>query len=350
MIALTKSYLARKVYRAGIVGCGRIASLFDRDPKRSYVATHAGAYTRSRNVELVAACDIDREKLENFGRRWRIKKLYHSFDEMLSNEKLDLISLCTWPESHFDLARKAVDVGVKAIFCEKPITTLLSEADELIELCRKKGVILAVNHSRRWDEGHQKIKRFLAAGKLGKIHHVNCYYTAGISNTGTHLFDLLRLFLGEAKWVYASSLPTFGDKDPTLSGQIFFENETLVSVAGLDVKDYLIFEIDFYGTKGRLRIIHSGFKAEYWKVGTSPYFSGYKELRPTKINFNLNKKTMMLSAISDLTDCLQKHRDPLCSGEDGRKVLEIVCAFKKSFRTGLKVSIPLEDRNLGIDS
>ncbi len=345
---ITKSKVAKKIYKAGIVGCGRIASTFDRDPRRNYISTHAGAYQKARSVKLVAACDLNEERLKDFGERWKVGNLYRDLDEMLVKEGLDILSICTWSNTHYDLAKLAVKRGVKALFCEKPIADDLAKADELVDLCREAGVILAVNHSRRWDDGHWKIKRFLDSGKLGKIHQVNCYYTAGISNTGTHLFDLFRFFLGEAKWIQASPEPIFGEKDPTVSGQMFFGNGALVSLIGLDVKDYLVLEIDFYGSKGRLRIIHSGFGVQYWKIGKSPYFSGYRELIPAKWKIDLTKKTMMTSAVTDLVACLKNGNKPLCDGEDGVKALEMICAFHESLRSGSRVELPLKNRNARI--
>ena len=61
--------------RAGIVGCGRVGAEFDDDPKRKQISTHAGAYSAVSGVELVAACDLDEEKLNKCGQRWNIPSL-----------------------------------------------------------------------------------------------------------------------------------------------------------------------------------------------------------------------------------------------------------------------------------
>lgn len=338
----------KKIYRAAIVGLGRIASTFDKDPKRKHVATHAGAYRRISGVELCAVCDQDETKLAEFSKTWGVQALYKNFDLMLEKERPDIVSICTWPGSHYELAVRAVQGGVKAIFCEKPITEKLDDADRLVALCEKRGVILAVNHSRRWDEGHERVKTLLEGGRIGQLRQVQCYYTAGISNTGTHLFDLLHYYLGEPVWVKASERPVFGDKDPTLSGQMLFQNDVLVSIIGLDVKDYLIFEMEFYGSKGRLRIKHSGFDLSVSQVDESPYFSGYKELKEIRPPFSMRHKTMMLNAVKDLLTCLKKKCQPKSSGRDGQKSLEMICAFKKSWTTGKQIEFPLKTRKVRI--
>lgn len=334
--------------RAGIIGCGRIAGSFDKDPKRKYIATHAGAYKKISKTKLVAVCDQDKKKLKEFSHDWKVKRLYTDYRAMLRKENLDVLSICTWPPSHFEIAKFAINAGIKTIFCEKPITKKLNEADKLIRLCEKNRVAFAVNHTRRWDAGHIKVKEFIKASKLGSLSHVICYYTAGISNTGTHLFDLLRFFLGDAKSVYASQNPVFGDQDPTLSGQILFKNGVLVTLIGLNVSDYLIFEFDFYGSKGRLRLTQSGFDHEFWKVGENQLFSGYKQLLPSKLNLNLKNKTMMINAVTDLIRSARNHRAPACGVEDGMKALELVCAFKESFKFDKQVNLPFKNRNAGV--
>src|SRR3989338_5412049 len=143
---------------------------------------------------------------------------------MLQREKLDILSICTWPDSHLEIAEEAVKHGVKAIYCEKPITNNLRKADVLVEVCEKNRVILAVNHLRRWDEFHRKVREFIQQGKLGKIQTVNVYYTAGISNTGTHILDLLRYFFGEVNWVLACGSINEQEKDPTLQAILSFQN------------------------------------------------------------------------------------------------------------------------------
>ena len=112
-------------YRAGIVGCGRIGSELDDDPRRKVVSTHAGAYRAVDEVELVAACDLIKEKLEKCGKRWQIASLYDDYGEMLRKEALDILSICTWNSTHLAVVREAVTNGVKAILCEKPIADSL---------------------------------------------------------------------------------------------------------------------------------------------------------------------------------------------------------------------------------
>ena len=132
---------AAKTLRAGIVGCGRIASGFAGDKRRKGVVTHAQAYRAHPDTQLVAACDLDRGRLEAFGRQWGVKRLYTDAKEMLASEKPDFLSICTWNDSHCQIVEDAVKSGVKALFTEKPMAKTLLEADRMVELCEKSKVL-----------------------------------------------------------------------------------------------------------------------------------------------------------------------------------------------------------------
>lgn len=341
-------------FRAGIAGCGRIGSEFDDDPKRKAISTHAGAYSAVDGVELVAASDLDEGKLDRCGKRWGIASLYKDYRKMLGNEALDILSICTWNSTHLEIVKEAINNGVKAIFCEKPIADTLRNADEMINLCKGKGVILQIDHQRRFDSFHQGVKGFLQKGNLGRIQQVTFYYTAGIANTGSHVFDLLRFFFGDVDWIQAvySQNKSLNPNDPNIDGIMRFRKGTFCAIQACDVQSFLILEMDCIGTKGRLKLTRSGFDLEFYEVGESQLFSGYREIFRTEPPINRDvPREFMVNAVTHLVECLKTGKKPICSGEDGRAALELVCAFHESARAdGKKVSLPLSDSDVEIKS
>ena len=187
--------------KAAVIGCGRTGSEFDDDPKRKVIWSHSGAYTKFEKTELFALCDLDEERLKRCAEKWGVKKIYTDYKKMLKNEDLDILSICTWNKTHLPILKFAVENGVKAIYCEKPISTNIKEADEMIKLCKDHNVFLLVNHWRRFDGFHPRIKKFIDEGKLGEVQQASFYYTAGIANSGSHLFDLIRYFFGDVEWI-----------------------------------------------------------------------------------------------------------------------------------------------------
>ena len=82
----------------GVIGCGRIASLYESDSKAkkyySYL-TYAGAYSSHPRTKIVSACDIDPERLREFGEAWHVDALYQDYREMLDKEDIHILSICT---------------------------------------------------------------------------------------------------------------------------------------------------------------------------------------------------------------------------------------------------------------
>ena len=342
------------IYKAGLVGCGRIGSEFDDDPKRKGVSTHAGAYSAVPETDLVAVADVNRERLYKCGKRWGVESLYQNYEEMLETEKLDILSICTWNSTHLGIVRKAVEYDVKAIFCEKPIADTLSSAYQMVELCNKNDVILQIDHQRRFCKFHQEIKNFLNDGKLGKIQQVSFYYTAGIANTGSHMFDLLRFFFGDVSWVIAfqSEIKSPNKDDPNFDGVLNFKNDVFCSIHACAVKDFVIFEIDIIGSKGRLRITHNGFDLDFYEVRDSNLYAGYKELYRCEPPIDVNlPRDFMINGVKHLVGCLENDKQSISSGEDGLRALELICAFHESAKEdGKKIYLPLKESSVEIKS
>ena len=342
------------MYRAGVVGCGRIGCGFDDDPLRGTVSTHAGAYARTPGVELAALCDSDKQKLERYGEKFGVPARYTNFTYMLDKEKLDIVSICTLSPTHLEIARAAVESGVRAIFCEKPIAESLNAADEMIRLCAENNIVLLIDHQRRFDPFHQRTAAFLREGGLGRIQQVTCYYTAGVTNTGTHLFDLLRLYLGDVKWVEGriSANASVNDADPNIDGWLGFADGAVAAIQACDVRAYTIFEIHLLGTKGRLRATSHGLSVEFEEVRDSQRYSGYRELFHTALPIVTDgSRELMLNGVAHLLDCLKNGQKPASGGEDGRAALEIICALSQSaLECGKRVEIPLVETSLNIGS
>ena len=332
------------VYRAAIAGCGRVAGGFDDDPLRTSIWTHAGAYLAHPRTRLVAAADRDPRALAAFGRRWGVESLYSNVSSLLANEAVDILSVCTWSDSHHEIASMAAQAGVKAIWCEKPIAASLAEADGMLHDCQN--AVLAVNHVRRWDPAYCRSRELLKQGAIGQLQGAVCTYSGGISNIGTHLFDTLIYLMGPALEVRTHTGAAGCSSDPSPSGDILFQDGSVAHVVGCDPQAYLIFEIDLLGADGRLRLVNNGRRVEWWSATDSPNYSGVRELEFKKLVHQGDEGQRMVEAISDIIDCVEQGGKPRCSGEDGRAALELAAAFIRSYKSGRRVRLPLTGKSL----
>lgn len=96
-------------------------------------------------------------------------------DDIINDPDIELVLVGSPNTSHFDLTKKALLAG-KHVLVEKPFTVTTPEADELIALAKKQNRVLSVHHNRRFDSGHNTVKKVLASGILGKVVEMEVHY------------------------------------------------------------------------------------------------------------------------------------------------------------------------------
>ncbi|MFH0831780.1 MAG: Gfo/Idh/MocA family oxidoreductase [archaeon] len=339
--------LQMKKYRAAIIGLGRMGSLTNYiNPQLNEIWTHAGAYKNCDRTELVAACDILDEKIEFFERLWGKVNFYKNYKEMLSKEKLDVVSICTWPKRHHEMVLESIKSGVKAIYCEKPISLCLNEADEMIRTAEKNNSILGINFQRRWDSKYIKVRKMLNSGDIGKLQTIVGYSDTALLENSIHMIDILRYFAGDVDSLSAEIDRDFirivdGKADPGACINFNFKNGTkgFLKATGKN-RFYHGFEVDMQGTEGRIRITNFGRDFELWKYAPSEEYKGY--LMHKKMTFpNVKKNEKMVAAVNNLLDAVEGKEECICTGRDGKAALEIIIAAHKSDKEKRNVQLPL---------
>ena len=100
---------------------------------------------------------------------WPGVKTYADYAEMIRQERLDLVCVATPDDLHGDVVRMAADAGVRAIFCEKPISTHLADVDSMIEAIERNGAVATVNHTRRWMPSYVAAREKVRSGAIGEL-------------------------------------------------------------------------------------------------------------------------------------------------------------------------------------
>lgn len=331
-------------FRSALIGCGKIGSEFAGDPlMKGDVFTHAEAYTRCPDTELVAVCDSDPSRLARCGERWDIAARYTSVVDLTETERPDIASVCTPDATHYEVVRQVL-TGVhvpRGVLCEKPLANAPDQARELVKLARQKGVVLAVAYMRRFADNIRALKSFLSEGKLGEIQAVNGWYTKGTLHNASHWFDLLRFLVGEVSWVQGMDALKEAGADPTLDILLGLENGALASLRAVNAQRYTVFEMDILGSLGRVQLVDSCFRINLSLTAPSPRYSGYIELAPAPSDFG-ERRNLMLHAVEDLAHCVLTGKRPVCSGEDGVAASRIGWAARESAQTGKRVYIESE--------
>lgn len=150
-----------KKIKVGIIGTGWIAE------------AHVLEYVKMPDVELVAAADLIPGKAEAFFKRLGIEgvRYYESGHDMLENETLDAVSICTYNCQHAPCAIDALEHGVN-VMLEKPFTVTLDEAIAVMKAEKKSGKILTIGFQPRMSVNMQMIKKIVDSGELGRVYYL----------------------------------------------------------------------------------------------------------------------------------------------------------------------------------
>jgi len=147
-----------KTVKLGIVGCGGIAQ------------AHCRAMSEVEGAKIVAACDILEEPMKRTAERWDIEKTYFDYNELVNQDDLDGVLVCTPTAVHAGPSIAALKAG-KHVLCEKPMEASRKAATEMVEAAQETGLILMVALKLRFTPQVIKAREIIDTGTLGEIYY-----------------------------------------------------------------------------------------------------------------------------------------------------------------------------------
>jgi UDP-N-acetyl-2-amino-2-deoxyglucuronate dehydrogenase len=324
----------------GIIGCGHIAN------------KHAEQIEQIENARLAAVCDKIPEAMKPFVEKYNTKA-YKDLDDMLTNEQIDVVCICTPSGLHAPLTIQAANAK-KHIIVEKPIALTLEDADVMIKTCEENGVKLSVVHPNRFRPAVMELRKVMDQGMFGKLSHANAtvrwnrnqaYYDQApwrgtksqdggvLMNQAIHNLDLLTWFMGDIDEVFsmdATRLRNIEAEDVSI-GVVRFKNGTLGVVEAATTIYPTNFEesLSIFGEHGTVKI--GGNTANYIKHWEIDWMNSEETQELiNKIEKDPFGRPGHHWIIEDMIDAVENDRDPVITGEEGKKALQLVLALYQS--------------------
>jgi len=336
-------------------------------------------FQRLDGVRLVAIADADPEGLDAAQIRTGAEKPYADYREMLEAEQPELVSVGPRETSErYAMVKAALEAGAHVV-CERPIARTLRDADELIALAKEKGRKLAVLHPMRLDP---HVMRFHTerAEIIGDLVEMKVFgmmdHRAGGEDLlvlGTHLFDLVRLFGGEANFCSATITK---DGEPVIAEDAHFsEKEDIGPVLGEAIHAEFLLDSGVhvsYVTDRRLHFLHGPWGIEFTGTkGKARLFAGQpptlsllidddpaspdrsaRWVRWPEIDEPYHESVDGFSGndaanrivVRDWLAAIAEDREPVCSGENALKCLEMVHGVWQAGATMKRAYFPLANR------
>jgi predicted dehydrogenase len=150
------------VISVGIIGCGYWG--------RNYVRL----FDELHRSELVRCADADRDKLVAIKKRYPLVDTSGSFEEVLADERIKAVIVCTPASTHYEVASKCLEAG-KSVLVEKPITTSSADAAKLVEQAKSKDLILMVGHTFLFNDAVIKMKEYIQGDGFGELYYLHSH-------------------------------------------------------------------------------------------------------------------------------------------------------------------------------
>ncbi len=152
-------------FKVGIIGCGGIAN-----------QKHLPALKHNKNVEIVAFCDIIRERAEKSASEYGIEnaKVFTDYKELLKEENIDVVHVLTPNKSHSFISIDAMNAG-KHVMCEKPMAKTYQEAKAMLDTSLNTGKILSIGYQNRCNPTSLYAKKMAENDELGEIYYAKAH-------------------------------------------------------------------------------------------------------------------------------------------------------------------------------
>jgi len=211
-------------------------------------------YQKNEKAKVVALCDTNEARLQAVANETSVQWTTTDFNELVSSSDIQAISVHTADAFHAPITLAALRQG-KHVFVEKPLATKLEDCYEVVDLSESTGLKVQVGLVLRFDPFFRGVKQMVEAGELGEVFYAEADYISnhlfnehtregirntydiGFVNAGTHVFDLLRWYVGEPVEVAAygnrgmSSWPEPELKDDLVCAIYKFQSGAVVKVA-----------------------------------------------------------------------------------------------------------------------
>ena len=288
---------------------------------------HARVYSELESTELVAICDVSRERAKAVANQFGVKA-YTSSSRMLKNEKIEALSVCTWSTKLAEEALKALRAG-KHVLVEKPMATYTKQAEKLLEVAEENDLHLTVGFLMRFIPGLQHIREAVESKKIGKLVCATARRVSQwperigdvgvVKDTAIHDIDVMRFISGEDPiGVYAKTGSMKHRKfEDYAQIMLTYEDGKSAFIESNWLTPYKTRTLTVTGSDAIMRLDYM--TQELWiedpKENLQPRYPWQEPLK---------------CELQHFADCITEKKKPLITGVDGLKALQIAEAALRS--------------------
>ncbi|MFA6349820.1 MAG: Gfo/Idh/MocA family oxidoreductase [Candidatus Omnitrophota bacterium] len=296
--------------KVGVIGVGYLGQI------------HARIYKETKGCELVAVCDTNPENLKTVSRHLRVPG-FADYKELFG--KVDAVSVSTPTFSHHQVAADCLEHGLHCLV-EKPFTLTLAEADSLIEIAKRKSLILQVGHIERFNSAFDATHKIIKEPKFIECHRLS-QFTNRSTDVGAvldimiHDIDIiLGLVNSEVKSVESVGINVLTKFEDIANARITFANGCVANLTASRISDEAMRKIRIFQENMYISLDYKDAKAcVYRKIDS----------KITKEHLPIEKEQPLQKELASFVNCVIEHKEPIVSGAVARQALKVALQIQE---------------------
>jgi predicted dehydrogenase len=275
-----------KKINIGVIGVGHLGSL------------HSKMYDEIETANFVGVFDVNEEKRNEVASKYRVKA-FASMDELL--RVVDAVSIATVTMTHFEVAKHVLMAG-KHVLIEKPITSTLAEADELIAIAKQKNVLIQVGHIERFNpaiislESYQMKPMFIESHRLAQFNPRGTD-VAVVLDLMIHDIDIiLSLVNSPVKQIDASGVAVVSDTPDIANARLQFENGCVANVTSSRISRNKMRKMRMFQSNAYIAIDFQLGSADVFRLGNEGEGSIWSTMLLGQIGEGKKKRSIITSS------------------------------------------------------
>lgn len=283
---------------------------------------HAEKYAKIKDAKLIGVVDSDFERAKEIAKRTKTKA-YNDYRDIM--DKVDAVSIAVPTSYHYEIAKDFIKAG-KDILLEKPITTTVEEADEIVALAEENGVIFQVGHLERFNPAVTATADIIKNPRFIESHRLSFFKERGVDvdvilDLMIHDIDII-LSVVKSKIVNISSIgiPVISSNIDIANARLEFENGCAANITASRVSREQLRKTRFFQHNTYISLDYHKQKVDVFKK-TNKTMNGYPLIEEEHIN--VEKKDALYDQLSTFVDCIINRKEPPVTGKDGRDALKV---------------------------
>jgi predicted dehydrogenase len=306
--------------RLGVVGAGYLGTY------------HAEKFASMDGVDLVAVVDIDERKARSLAERLGTEA--YTRPEQIYG-RVDAVSVVVPTSQHHAVARGFLRQGLD-VMIEKPMTTTLPQASELIRLARQRDCILQVGHLERFNEVWKTVGSAIREPRFIEVHRIGPFQGRGtdvdvILDLMIHDIDIVLKYVREPiRRIDAVGVPVLSPKVDIANVRIHFQHDTVANLTASRVSAKRTRKIRFFQRDAYVSVDYDAGKVQVFQRiagsdGACARIVGEEREVP--------ESDALRTELEAFVESVRTRRPPEVGGEEGRKALGVALRILRNMRT-----------------